>query len=893
MAHIAKLGALTDELVVLLTSTSPKANQFDVENRLDGLEEKLAVYNEDLLANALKKRRDALVGSDQKWVPEILHLLLELSDKPLSKSRLEDLDFNKELPPDTGPNLRWEDLAAEDPLLRSNSVWKNVDFGAESSEDDDFDDTQSKLSELTEPTDDSNFVENFTSLLEESSIKDAAIEDLKKIRKAQFWQKDPSVSGARLTTVKKPMSELQAIREVLFMLSGYPTSLFEDVGDAPNGIIASTSYALKHVSIDGFQHVIRDLAKHWPSLKTLRSWVEKEQTIPLVQVLRNAIAARLDIFDMTLTDLQHKCVVMPGDVVVSLLQIQSDVNKNARPLLRLSRMVTDVSGGSQTHAFRYLEMLFDETCNYQLHGDDEMYSYFGTLFFECFQVYLRPIRRWMEEGELMQNDKVFFISEVLSATDLGTLWKSKFKIRKTPAGVLHAPVFMHASACKIFTTGKSVVVLKLLNRFRHLSGSRNDEPLLNFNVVCSPLNFQLAPFSELFNMAIDNWVKSKHQFASLTLRKTLFESCNLHESLNAISSLYLLDDGAIAAQFVAPIFDKLDTLDPSWNDRHTVTEYAQSTFGILPCVASDHLQILIRSLPRKYEAVEKCRRSVKTLAVIEMKYMLSWPVQIILKPASKISYQKIFSFLVQIRRSSHILQRRRIVEDTLGRTNSTDERALYYYVRTRLLWFTQTLYNYLTAVVLEPNTRAMKLTLRDADDLDAMIIVHETYMKTILDQALLGSKLELIHMSILKILDQSIQLEDAQAANSSETRALKSQQRDRMDLSMASLGLQTPAKSSKYAYSFRRSTRVRDAESSDDELNVDLSILTSTYDEEDEVSFVEALWKIRADYDRLVRFVASGVRGAARASGGEESKSWDLFGEMLESGLDIKTVSWK
>jgi gamma-tubulin complex component 5 len=69
----------------------------------------------------------------------VLHLLLELSDKPLSKTRLQELDLLKEPEEEKGPALRWDDLADEDPLLREEEVWRNVDFGEESSGDEERD----------------------------------------------------------------------------------------------------------------------------------------------------------------------------------------------------------------------------------------------------------------------------------------------------------------------------------------------------------------------------------------------------------------------------------------------------------------------------------------------------------------------------------------------------------------------------------------------------------------------------------------------------------------------------------------------------------------------------------------------------------------------------------
>ena len=89
------------------------------------------MYNEDPLADALGERLDKLTALQVKWTPEILHLLLELSDQPVSKSKLERLHFLKQPEPDAGPILKWKDLVAEDPLLREKSVWRNVDFAAE------------------------------------------------------------------------------------------------------------------------------------------------------------------------------------------------------------------------------------------------------------------------------------------------------------------------------------------------------------------------------------------------------------------------------------------------------------------------------------------------------------------------------------------------------------------------------------------------------------------------------------------------------------------------------------------------------------------------------------------------------------------------------------------
>jgi len=863
-----------------------------VSSRLSGLDEKFRVYLKDSLADALKERLDELTKRDLKWTPEILHLLLELSDRPVSNSHVGDLEFLKEEEVDTGPPLRWQELVAEDPLLREKSVWKNVDFGGDSADEDGFEEESRSEDSGTEGTGQSSVDEEYIRVPEEMAVGAGDKEELERVRSAQFWKKTMSVNGVKLETVKKPVTELQAVREVLFMLGGYPASLFE----IDSGVISpSKGYALKHASNDAFYKLAQGLADQGSAVMALRMWLKRPQAIPLLQVLQSSISKRLIDFDTLLSSIQQRFVAPKRDVVVSLLSVQVEVESSLRPLIRLSTIIKELDTDRYAHAFKCLEMLYDETCISQMAGDDGMYAFMGKIFFDCFQVYLRPLRIWMEDGELRKDDKIFFVSEAAGEVELASLWESRFKIRKTQTGVLHAPSFLHAAANKIFTTGKSVVVLKYLNQFTSLQSSRSTfEPTLDFDMVCNPSFLQLAPFTELFDVAFDSWVQSKHHLASSALHKILFDSYGLHTSLDAFSHLYFMADGTTAAAFANSIFDKLDTLDSSWNDRFTLTELARSTFGSLLSIAPDHLRTSILSLPRKYQDVAKCRRSVKTLAAVELGYHLSWPIQIVLTKGTIYSYQRIFTFLLQVRRSSHILSRQRPISDGLDATSSTDERSLYYSLRTRLVWFTQTLYYYLTSLVIEPSSHVMREKLRAAEDVDAMISVHDTYIKTLKDQALLGNKLELIHKTILKILDLGIKLEDAQAANTLASKEALEQQQEMMDISMASLGLRTShhVKASKFQ---RQAMKMDGGDSSEDEgkeIDVDLSILSSNYDEDEDL-FVDKLRKMKAEFDRLVRFVASGLRGVARAGSGEGSRSWDVLGEMLESGLGNGNMGYR
>ncbi|KAJ8071182.1 hypothetical protein OCU04_001521 [Sclerotinia nivalis] len=912
MAHLVKLGALTDELVTLITSLSSQSdsarfntcretalralrhsnynrtNQFDIEDRLEGLDEKFRVYNEDPLADALKERLQKLPELKLKWTSEILHLLLELSNKPVSKSKIENLELIKVIDPETEPPLKWRDLVAEDPLLREKSIWRNVDFGADSSDDDDgFEDTRSELSELTGSTGESSLDDDNIRRPQDFIVNTFEEDILNKLRKAQFWQKPPSVNGVQLKTVKKPITELQAVREIIFMFAGSLSSLFEIDSHDVRNLKPSKGYTFKHLTTEGYDMLMQNFATQGSALNILRAWVKQPQHVPLLQVLQSSISQRLMNFDTRLSNIESRFVAPPKDVAVSLLSLQNEIADFTKPLNRLADIIKRIEHDPYAHAFRYLEFLYDETCTSQMAGDDDMYEFMAKIFFQCFQIYLRPIRSWMEEGELSSGDNVFFVSEVIGNVDPSSIWQSRFKLRKTQSGILHAPSFLQTAAERIFNTGKSVVVLKHLSQFESVRSKRMIEPKLDFDSVCNTKKFSLAPFSELFDVAFENWIRSKHHHTSNKLRQTLFDSCGLHNALDALAHVYFIADGISSSSFMSSIFDKLDTLDASWNDRFPLTELAQSTIGSHPSIISERLRLRIRPLSQRSRDINRCRRSVKVLSIIEPIYHLSWPIQIILTPQTIPSYQRIFTFLFQIRRSSHILSRERLISDRHNLTSTTDERSLYYALRTRLLWFYYTLYYYLTSLVLEQRSQKMHQDLQEVEDIDAMIRVHTSFVKRITDECLLGSKLGLIHKTIIKILDLGIKLEDAQAANAATRKEAMERQQEIMDLSLASLDLPpTPRRSKNLSMSMRMSLTKQRDEDSEDEMEVDLSILSPGMEDHNEESYVQKLESMKGEFDRLVRFVGSGLRGVARASGGEEAKGWDVLGEMIEVGLD-------
>jgi gamma-tubulin complex component 5 len=215
---------------------------------------------------------------------------------------------------------------------------------------------------------------------------------------------------------------------------------------------------------------------------------------------------------------------------------------------------------------------------------------------------------------------------------------------------------------------------------------------------------------------------------------------------------------------------------------------------------------------------------------------------------------------------------------TVELTSRIPENILYYGVRSRLLWFTSTLYSYLTDLVIDTNTKYMRVALGEAEDVDRMIESHRGYMKKLTDQALLGSKLEPIHKTIITILDLSLQLSDAHTMQITAHTAQEGFIASMQDISLRRSLTSDP----RVRQQGLRRKRYPDSSDEDgSESEADRKTVLAT---EMESSYTGQLRMILSRFDDLCKFVTTGLRGVARAGG---EPNWDMLADKLESGLGI------
>ena len=834
-----------------------RTNQFEVDSTLTGLLEKFSVLNRDDLAEALEKRLDELNGrSRSKWTPEILSLFLHLSDRPDRKASLEALDLLRP-PTPPPPPITWEELEAEEAL--QGDVW--LDESYSSASEDELEIVEAAKTPKKPRFAAAVIVEDDET--EASVTKTVSSQVFTDLTAAQFWtQADLSSSKPQLLT------ELQVIREILLMLRGLPTSIF--ALDQKNILVYNASnIMLSQISLSGLNDVLQAFASMGSDLFRLRSWLGRPQTASLLQALNSALSKRLQDFDRQIAEIESQFVQpLQKTVIISVLQVHRDVESLTSHLTALSNLTTGipVSGGD----FVCLELLYDQLCSVQAAGDEQSFTTLGLIFFECLNVYLRPVSLWMEQGTILENDESFFIAVADKGSPLSSLWHERYTLRMTNDGTLHAPKFLIPAAKKILNAGKSIVFLQNLRK--SLPEAPKQERI---NLSLSEAGglhgtLPLLPFSELFSSAFSTWMYGKYGPASTILRHHLFDDCNLIGYVGVLEHVYFSKDGVLFQTFADELFKRIGSQRAAWNDKFLLTELARRTFGSVDGLKASSLSVRTSAPTATKSSIT--RGGVKSLANIALDINLPWAVQNVLQRSSFHVYQAIFTLLLQIYYAKSLL---RTYAFATRQTTPTSRLAIG--IRQQLTWFADVMHSYILETVISAATETLKERLIIAEDVDVMCKCHEEVVRGLEMKCLLKANLTPIYESVLGMLDLAVSFAAAQDTGDTikEVRRKKA--------SSANRG--------------RRRHRAQDEEEDEDSASEGDEDAGSDAEKEHErednsddtidhtLTPTDRLQSIHDRFSQSLHFTIAGLRAVSRAGGQVE---WEMLAEKLEWGMQRK-----
>ncbi|KAK2748530.1 hypothetical protein FQN57_000664 [Myotisia sp. PD_48] len=885
MAFSVQVSRLTDELISTIAKVSDKnssefkqlkkytekalknssylrTNKFEVLKSLDGLQQKFQVVGNDELADALHIRLNELNKELCPLAPEILSLLLLLSDNPATLSAPEDIKTYK--PVDFHQPLTWADLKDSESTAEIEDLWKDVDFAAVSS-DDDISLASSDVS-IPKIVPHSSMAASDEFRLPDDLYIDAEDDILvSKIiaSRIETGSDDDANTGSVFY-----LTELQVIQELIYMLQGLPVTIFSVQS---NQVIPKQNYSLRHSSKQSFGSLLKPFCLIGSSIRSLREFAKRPQNITFMQTFVKEIENLIASFDEFMSNqmVYYSFQIRPSPSI-SLIHLLHKVQEMARILLDFADLISKLDERPSEN-FLCLDLLYDLACTKQATGQDKAYFQVTRLFLKCFESYSRTVRLWMKSGELDPDSKSsFFITASNHANDLNTLWHRWFTFNDR-SGRLYAPNFLHPSSKKIFITGKSMIFLRYLGIIPSELETKNSE-FLSYEDICpSNQSSSLYPFSGKLASLFDQFVDSNYTVACSLLKTQLDEKCGLWDCLKALEYIYLGKDYSRSSSLDYRIFESIDRGINSWNDRFLVTELVQQAFSSLDFIDTTRLIGHSSKVPPLW--FERYHRSVKILRAISADYMLPWPVANIITKNTISVYKRVSLLLMQIRRAKFTLEKRWFAK--LHLPSAQDEEmhtyTLSFGIRHYLLRFLNTLYHYMTEVVISPSTRDMVKDAKESKDVDSMIEIHEAYVASLEGQCLLSNDFAHVHRAIISLLDLCIRFSDTQVAHLIEHHRYQNEQ--------SLLGFSQHISNGRKQLGL--DGNIDSDDSDDDGAKMEISMFeagnVSTISFVDE-SYRSRLLKTRASFDELHLFIKSELR----AGNGEYQQIREMLADMFD-----------
>ncbi|KAK6523797.1 hypothetical protein TWF281_001768 [Arthrobotrys megalospora] len=887
-------------------------------------------------------------GIDKRYIPDILRLILALSTLPVENANtsldelLELVQSQKEVQEAKEKKLAEEEAAARE-ADRDDDLWEVPDFAETSSDDDWADDeftrqaeVKEKLKERKRAARKREEAEDALPITPNQTLEDylriAHASTAQAIELAQYWKRQSILPadlaqnfvsyGFAQNEISELWSigELHVIREVIFALYGLASSLFKFQDDGSINVL--TTYILPTTSPGSLIDILDHFAAKAVILQKLRTFCKSLERRCLlakssptthdaiapaqsfVEAIQSAISEwELETLAATEEQYVHHAKDRKEDVMVSLLQLQRQLDPSLEKFTPLYEIIAALErgladGGLSEPAARvsfHLELLFKKSCEAESNGRLDIFRFLRGIFLKCLRIYLRPIAKWMELGDLREADGLgaFFVhlandgdeedeGDDSEVSQLAKLWRGRYVLDRDERGTIVAPSFIREYGRKIFVVGKSVLFLRRLGE--DVAGFMGKE--VGLKEALDELNDvtgkeggrSLVSFNDALLVAMAEWVDKTHRDVSARLRDILYYECGLWDSLGGMVDVYFMRDGFAMAGFCGTLFERMEK-GTRWDDRFLLTELVQSVY-------SENRAVEIGRLGVKSGRVEGNgggdKKGIKALGMLVVDYRLTWPIMNIFTPESIVVCKKVWSFMLMIRRSRSALEKMKM--GRFGRGKHDQGEKVVYTVRWRLLTFISLLQAFLVDLVIQPQIKSLKKGLEGAVDIDEMIDVQEEHFGRIAELCLVSGRMAPLYQAVVSVMELAVVLADSQKEGKGKTRKFE---------------VPVP-RQGRRVVSFRKSVRRDDVDSEDEEgeTSDDEDDEDEDEDEDDkedrkrkkgiekERGERQMLGKLSAQAQKLIMFLTTGLRSMARA--GVYPDTIEILAERLEMGVLVE-----
>ncbi|KAJ8659150.1 hypothetical protein O0I10_005189 [Lichtheimia ornata] len=792
-------------------------DEFAVRRRWEGLCEKFSIHGYGEAATRLRSLKDKFmndahsigdsctsVSSQHALKYDMLALLLALSSgspsQPLDNETSSAMDTVQESGADFWRRTLLEEPLEGDHWQQYQSDDEDEDMMSMDGTEEDLELDQEELARFKarsttqqeplrsiSPTDE-RWYSTYMPIIEHDQEEIARNQD----HVRRYWE-DP-----------EELTEADIMREVVFMLRGLPSILFEKttLHDEETRTIrmqvASTPFPLSHLSNTAVKSILKEFNEYGNIMNNLREWLQRVlsnsktddrrygQTCEAFAV---CVAKMFQAFERRMSSIEvDYCQTQGGKSIISILKLKNTLDPSLKAFQVIYEVTTRLHDSDSPRALsqKLLSTIYMRICEAETQGKQDVYNVLVYLYHETIKPFAQLLDDWTTRATLKGDvAQEFFISR--SDRRDSELVEDEFYVHepRDDDDVSGYPLFNHTFMDKVFFVGKAI---EIISRFRDemeriptyidcfdkviptpktvFDSSDNSTPSKPFQPTLSQqTRFLQAGFPLLKNGT--QHLTHTSSSTDTTVTPYLFDQAILQSLDDYIAEPYLhatqklrvvLYESCSLISHLRRIASIYLMLEDELMHIFCETLFQKMDKGIYPENSSTNTQIDKLFMDAKSAigglhqdlTLSECsfdhNASGSFLDKIRFSYHLPWPINNYIRRSSLRKYSSITTLLLRLKRTKHLLDRKTLTQQKRSMRMVS--------MRVRLIWFVNSFSSYVMTTVLHTETMALRHTISRLENMDDMVQLHADYVDRIVDRCLLGDKTRSIHAAILRVLDQ-------------------------------------------------------------------------------------------------------------------------------------------
>ncbi|KAG5518701.1 hypothetical protein PMAC_002670 [Pneumocystis sp. 'macacae'] len=757
---------------IIKESSFMTVNKFEIKKSCYGLVEKFDIFSKENHSTMLEILFDELFQyEDNGLIIDMLALILNLSDNPLQKEwifcqeqskRYEEIEFVNKI--DDSPYIgeHWETFD----LLDGHYDNDDNDQNDSNDQDDSNDQNASNDNDI--------IIESF--IKKKSNTKDIKVlpvefipinmQELNSIEEAQYWRSISCQNDVKRiiyqfnysSDVSTVLSEINVVREIIFMMQGNETVLFLKNGD---DIKINENFFISQISHTMFLSFLEWFLERGRLLNKVRNFISNSFKNYLENAFVSSIEDLLESLDSVLAYCQSFTNNSEYTRILTILSFQDILDRILDPYIVLSDIVSKIDSTTfKINICNFINILFDKAKFYYSIFDQQTFLLITILLSALLNAYLKPLELWFSSGELPNIQGFFITRSTLKSDDL--LWLSEYQLSLTNDGALLIPDVLKRISQKSLVIGKLkklltsifsefTITFSNVNKdiFQKLK-SNYDARLNLFSVKMHDifhLDLPSCETSEILNESFEysyltyifNWVDQNYSISMKNVLQGLFYNAELEKHLNAMFEIYCLYNSNYMINFINSIFEKMDH-QKIWCDKYILQDLIQ--------MSMKDSTIDLDLITIKMQNFEK-----DDIFNFYIYYKLPLSLTSIINSSSLSAYYKIFNFVFQLLKSKHDVKKYIFLFSTklsMERSSTLIYRNLSQ-IKLYFNWLINLLISYFFDIIIKTQVEIVQKNIKNVVDLNEIINIHNSFINSVLTHCFLNFRFKQIYDSILEI----------------------------------------------------------------------------------------------------------------------------------------------